>query len=127
MKQDTQITRRGFMQLGSGALVVGGILNSTSESGSVVSTVKNFDSGSSPGRVALEEHFDFAGTERSSYASFGGSEFQGQIKDLGSGRIAEMDRGTLKFASSRSSDLESKRFQIPIKRSKSRGVRMTTW
>ena len=93
MKQDTQITRRGFMQLGSGALVVGGILNPTSESDSVVSTVKNFDSGSSSGRIALEEHFDFAGTEKSSYGSFGRPEFQDQIKDLGSGRIAEMDRG----------------------------------
>src|SRR6201997_1859363 len=95
MKQDTQITRRGFMQLGSGALVAGGILNPASESDCVVSTVKNFDSGSSPGRVALEEHFDFAGTEKSSSASSGGPEFQDQIKDLGSGRIAQMDRGNV--------------------------------
>ena len=93
MKQDTQITRRGFMQLGSGALVAGGILNPTSKSDFAGSTLTSSDAASSPGKIALEEHFDFAGTEKSSYASFGGSEFQGQIKDLGSGRIAEMDRG----------------------------------
>jgi len=40
-------------------------------------------------KIALEEHFDFAATVKSSYASFGGSEFQRQIQDLDSGRIAE--------------------------------------
>ncbi len=92
MKQDTQITRRGFMQLSSGALVAGGILNASSKSDFAGSTLTRSDTASSPGKIALEEHFDFAGTEKSSYA-FGGPEFQGQIKDLGSGRIAEMDRG----------------------------------
>jgi gamma-resorcylate decarboxylase len=93
MKQATQITRREFMQLSSGALVAGGVLNPTSKSDFARSTPTSSDSVSSPGKIALEEHFDFAGTEKSSYASFGGPEFQGQIKDLGSGRIAEMDRG----------------------------------
>src|SRR5215831_19708616 len=93
MKRDTQITRRGFMQLSSGALVAGGVLKSTGESDFATSTSTSSDAQSSPGKIALEEHFDFSGTEKSSYASFGGPEFQGQIKDLGIGRIAEMDRG----------------------------------
>jgi len=81
------------MQLSSGALVAGGVLKSTGESDFATSTSTSSDAQSSPGKIALEEHFDFSGTEKSSYASFGGPEFQGQIKDLGSGRIAEMDRG----------------------------------
>jgi gamma-resorcylate decarboxylase len=47
------------------------------------------------GKIALEEHFDFAETQGSSYASLGTPEFRRQIKDLGSERIAEMDRGGL--------------------------------
>jgi gamma-resorcylate decarboxylase len=45
------------------------------------------------GKIALEEHFDFAETQGSSYASLGTPEFQRQIRDLGSERLAEMDRG----------------------------------
>jgi 2,3-dihydroxybenzoate decarboxylase len=44
-------------------------------------------------KIALEEHFDFSATENASYAARGSSEFQRQIQDLGTGRIAEMDRG----------------------------------
>ena len=93
MKQNNQITRRGFMQLSSGALLGGSVLNPAARSDFATSTPTSSDPVSSPGKIALEEHFDFAGTEKSSYASFGGPEFQRQIKDLGSGRIAEMDRG----------------------------------
>jgi len=81
------------MQLSSGALVAGGVLTSTGESDFATSAPTSSDAESSPGKIALEEHFDFSRTEKSSYASFGGPEFQSQIKDLGSGRIAEMDRG----------------------------------
>jgi len=88
-----QVTRRGFVQLSSGAFIASGILNPNYKSDLTTSTPANPDPARSPGKIALEEHFDFAGTERTSYGSFGGPELQGQIKDLGSGRIAEMDRG----------------------------------
>ena len=92
MKETTQTTRRGFMQLGSGAVLGSTVLKPTTNV-FAANTPANSDSVDSAGKIALEEHFDFAGTERSSYASFGGQDFQGKIKDLGNGRIAEMDRG----------------------------------
>jgi 2,3-dihydroxybenzoate decarboxylase len=91
------ITRRGFIQTTSAALVAPGILASasTAESGTVKR--ENQDLGRSDaalkGKIALEEHFDFSATETASYAALGTTEFQREIKDLGSGRIAEMDRG----------------------------------
>src|SRR5215470_19367335 len=92
MERKCPITRRGFVQLSSGVLVAG-ISNATARPDLRASTPTNPDLGGLSGKIALEEHFDFAGTEKSSYASFGGPEFQQQIKDLSSGRIAEMDRG----------------------------------
>jgi hypothetical protein len=48
--------------------------------------------------IELEEHFDFpAGAI---YAAPGSPEFHRQIQDLGSGRIAEMDRGAVQVCSS---------------------------
>src|SRR5215470_10511171 len=92
MKRESRITRRGFMQLSSGALVAGSGLI-PSKSGFAAPAPSNADRAAFAGKIALEEHFDFSATENSSYGSFGGPEFQRQIKDLGSGRIAEMDRG----------------------------------
>ena len=92
MKRESRITRRGFMQLSSGALVAGSGLI-PSKSGFAAPAPSNADRAIFAGKIALEEHFDFSATENSSYGSFGGPEFQRQIKDLGSGRIAEMDRG----------------------------------
>jgi gamma-resorcylate decarboxylase len=86
------------MQVGSGALVVAGVLSPASAMDSETATANdlesaNSDSASLPGKIALEEHFDFSATEGASYAALGGPEFRQRIKDLGSGRIAEMDRG----------------------------------
>src|SRR5215471_12257472 len=92
MNRPSQITRRGFMQLSSQAMLAGSVLTSAGMSGFSASTSSNPDPATS-GKVALEEHFDFPETASSSYASFGGPEFQSRIKDLGIGRIAEMDRG----------------------------------
>ncbi len=92
MKRESRISRRGFM-LSSGVLIAGSVSNATSKSGLAVSITPDSDPVSSLGKIALEEHFDFSGTANSSYASFGGQEFQRQIQDLGSGRTAEMDRG----------------------------------
>lgn len=76
--------------LSSGVLIAGSASNATSKRDFAVSTTANPDPVSSLGKIALEEHFDFSETANSSYASFGGQEFQRQIKDLGSGRTAEM-------------------------------------
>jgi 2,3-dihydroxybenzoate decarboxylase len=46
-----------------------------------------------PGKVALEEHFALAETIESSTAATYSAEFRKQILEMGSGRIAEMDRG----------------------------------
>ncbi len=87
------ITRRGFVQLSTGGLIAGGISTATATGDLGPFTPTSSDLPGFSGKIALEEHFDFSGTEKSSYASFGGTEFQQQIKDLSSGRIAEMDRG----------------------------------
>lgn len=90
------ITRRSFFQgtvkvvAGAGALAA---VNSITPARAGVRETSSSDPVSMPGKIALEEHFDFSATVKSSYASFGGPEFQRQIQDLGSGRIAEMDRG----------------------------------
>lgn len=93
MEQGSPVTRRGFIQLGAGALAAGGVFNAASNSVSAGSPSTVTDAASLSGKIALEEHFDFAATESTSYGSFGGPEFQRQIKDLGRGRLAEMDRG----------------------------------
>lgn len=81
-----RITRRGFIQVGSGAALAAGMLTSAGAESSVSSE-------SQSGKIALEEHFDFPATASASYAAPGSPEFQRQIQDLGSGRIAEIDRG----------------------------------
>src|SRR5215831_7708857 len=88
-----RITRRGFMQLSSGAIFFANGLNGPAKGHFAVSDAENPDPAALTGKMALEEHFDFSATGNASYASFGGQEFQRQIKDLGSGRLAEMDRG----------------------------------
>lgn len=87
MNHHTHITRRGFMQVGSGAAIAAGVLSSAAE------TENSLSKASLAGKVALEEHFDFPPTASASYAAPGSPEFKQQIQDLGSGRIAEMDRG----------------------------------
>ena len=49
------------------------------------------------GKIALEEHFALPGTIPDSYTSLPTPESRLQIQDLGSGRIAEMDRGGLEL------------------------------
>ena len=93
MTKESRVTRRGFIQLVSGALGVGGVFPSAGERAFAGSPSGIEEPANFPGKIALEEHFDFAETEGASYASFGGSDFQRQIKDLDRGRIAEMDRG----------------------------------
>jgi 2,3-dihydroxybenzoate decarboxylase len=48
-----------------------------------------------PGKIALEEHFVIPETLSASYGASGGPEFQHSLEEIGSARIAEMDRGGL--------------------------------
>ena len=93
-----EITRRGFFERSAGALVTAGIL-----SGGLDATDAGHDPGrrldlATPdptpkcGKIALEEHFALPGTIPDSYTSLPTPESRLQIQDLGSGRIAEMDR-----------------------------------
>lgn len=82
-----RITRRGFLQVGSSAAIAAGVLSPSANSETAL------PSASLSGKIALEEHFDFPATASVSYAAPGSAEFKRQIQDLGSGRIAEMDRG----------------------------------
>ena len=96
-----KITRRGFLELGSAAFATAGLLGNVEaakaapDSGKKVDTSKP-DSALLTRKIALEEHFALPETADATYA-IGGKpwtpEFRLQIQDMGSGRIAEMDRG----------------------------------
>lgn len=84
------------MQVGSGAVVATGMLTSARRAEAGTTPRDNPEVGKSDfaflsGKIALEEHFDFSATENPSYAAL-----RLQLQDLGSGRIAEMDRGGVK-------------------------------
>jgi 2,3-dihydroxybenzoate decarboxylase len=70
------------MQVGSGAALSARLLSSAT------GIEPALPSASLPGKIALEEHFDFSATENPSYAAL-----RLQLQELGNGRIAEMDRG----------------------------------
>jgi len=91
MERESRITRRGFMQLSSAAVLASVPLKAADDIDLGLPT--DSDPVILRGKIALEEHFDFSETANSSYASLGGPEFRRQITDLGSGRTAEMDRG----------------------------------
>lgn len=93
-----RITRRGFLELGAGAVATVGALSDVNPTNAMDRDREKAvgakpDSAPVPGKIALEEHFGFSETESFSYAAAGSPEFRRQISDLGSGRIAEMDRG----------------------------------
>ena len=96
-----KITRRGFLELGSAAFATAGLLGNVEaakaapDSGKKVDTSKP-DSALLTRKIALEEHFALPETADATYAIGGkpwSPEFRLQIQDMGSGRIAEMDRG----------------------------------
>src|SRR5438876_4051935 len=98
-----EITRRGFFERSAGALATAGILTggldateAVPDLGKKLDTAKP-DSAPVPGKIALEEHFALPGTIPASYTSLPTSESRLQIQDLGSGRIAEMDRNGLEL------------------------------
>jgi predicted TIM-barrel fold metal-dependent hydrolase len=92
------LTRRGFFRRGARAFAGLGLLTAADSVnaanapalGSAIS-----DSGPTANKIALEEHFVIPETLAASYGGPGSPEFQGRLADIGSGRIAEMDRGGL--------------------------------
>jgi 2,3-dihydroxybenzoate decarboxylase len=89
-----QITRRRFFESSVGAIASAGLLTTVkaAASDSPAQAAKP-DSGALTGKIALEEHFVVSETLEASFAASGTPEFQHRIEEIGSGRIAEMDRG----------------------------------
>ena len=92
------VTRRKFFASSAGALAATGLLTGgVSATEGAPHTGKKFDtakpdSSPLPGKIALEEHFALPGTIPDGYTSLPTAECRLQIQDVGSGRIAEMDR-----------------------------------
>lgn len=95
------ITRRGFLERGSRALAIAGLIGNASPAKSVFSsdsTVGIAEPSPAPpaGKIALEEHFILAEDMATSYAVRDlPPERRNKILDVGSGRIADMDSGGL--------------------------------
>lgn len=91
-----EITRRGFLELSSAALASAGLLGDVN-----TALAPKADSSSITGKIALEEHFLLPETPEPD-SSLGYAlltpELQRQLKDMGSGRIAEMDRGGVELS-----------------------------
>lgn len=94
------ITRRSFLELGSAALATAGVLAGGSALSAESSSAHEPDPANTAsaavamtGKIALEEHFALSETIAGSTAAAYASDFRLQIMDMGSGRIAEMDRG----------------------------------
>jgi gamma-resorcylate decarboxylase len=94
--QNGRVTRRGFLER-SARTVAGAGLLATGNSGNLANVraleAVSANSGLMPGRIALEEHFVIPETLAASFGAPAGPEFQRQLEDIGSARIAEMDRG----------------------------------
>lgn len=95
------ITRRRFLERSSAALASAGLIGNVYGARSVLSSETTVDSakpGAVPlaGKIALEEHFVLPETIDTSYAVRDlPPETRHKILDVGSGRIADMDRGGL--------------------------------
>jgi predicted TIM-barrel fold metal-dependent hydrolase len=96
--QKDRITRRGFLELGSAAFATAGLLGDAHDPGTTRDTAK---AGPLPitGKIALEEHFALPETDVDSIVGYTRStpELRAQLKDMGSGRIAVMDRGDVEL------------------------------
>ena len=99
-----QVTRRGFLELSSGALLSAGLFEPANAS----ARAAGFSNTDAPapeatpmtGRIALEEHFAVEELIDSSYAlkDLPSPEARQEILDVGSGRVAEMDRAGVEIA-----------------------------
>ena len=96
MKTDNgRLTRRGFFERGVRAFAGAGLLARLSSPNPADVASVSSNSEARPGKIALEEHFVIPETVAASYAAPGSPEFQHRMEEIGSGRIAEMDRGGL--------------------------------
>lgn len=93
------ITRRGLFQRVGGIWACGGVLSlvNSEKIASGLASADDPKSDSAPlrGKIALEEHFVIPETLSASYGAPGSPEFQRRLEEIGSARIAEMDRGGL--------------------------------
>lgn len=92
------ITRRVFFERSARAVAGAGLLATADSAGAAsmqAPEALNANPESMPGKIALEEHFVIPETLAASYGALGGPELQRQLEDMGSARIAEMDRGGL--------------------------------
>src|SRR5260370_10261288 len=93
------ITRRGFFERGAGLLATAGILAGVSEAKEALDRkvdVVRTDPAPMTGKIALEEHFAVP-EATDTYHVQPTPEFRLQMQDMGSGRIAEMDRGVVEL------------------------------
>lgn len=98
VEEPGRITRRGFLGASSAALMGTGLLKGAPEA-SGASVAENAGSALT-GKVALEEHFAFPEILESTYAlkDVATPGVREKILDVGSGRLAEMDRGGVEVA-----------------------------
>ena len=128
IEQKGVITRRSFFQGTTKALAGAGALaavNSITPASAGVRESSSSGPAFMQGKIALEEHFDFAATVKSSNASFGGWSFSARYKTWALDASRRWIEEAWKSASSRSSDLESRRFRIPVRLSTLHAARMT--
>lgn len=104
--QTSGMSRRGFLELGSAALATAGLLGDTSAAKGVPALANTAeapkpDSAQMAGKIALEEHFALPESADTSYGAslrdLPSPAARANILDVGSGRIAEMDRGGLEI------------------------------
>jgi len=95
--QNSRITRRGFLERSARTVAAAGALAAGSSTNAATARAleTNANSGPMPSKIALEEHFVIPETLSASYGALGGPEFQHSLQEIGSARIAEMDRGGL--------------------------------
>ncbi len=91
MKPETRdrITRRRFLE--STAFATAGLFANVNPADAAL------HAGAAPAKIALEEHFALPETVGTSSAATHSPEFKAQILDVGSTRIAEMDRGGIEL------------------------------
>lgn len=100
MDKNNGTTRREFLEFGS-AFAAAGVLVRKPLAPVIVDSAKprpTPDSAPLTGKIALEEHFALAETIAGSVGAQYSSQFRANILDVGSGRIAEMDRGGVEIS-----------------------------
>ena len=96
--QNSRTTRRGFLERSARTVAAAGVLatgNTANAANVRALEAMSANSGPIPGKIALEEHFVIPETLSASYGALGGPEFQHSLEEIGTARIAEMDRGGL--------------------------------